>query len=84
MSHKKSKKSCVKNDAVNHPNHYTSGGIECIDAIKAAIGESFIDHCRASAIAYLWRYGKKGGKKCRRADLEKARNYIDFAIGDDL
>lgn len=23
------------NDVVNHPNHYTQGGIECIDALKA-------------------------------------------------
>ena len=23
-------------DNVNHPKHYTQGGIECIDALKAA------------------------------------------------
>ena len=26
-------------DVVNHPSHYTQGDIECIDAIKAALGE---------------------------------------------
>ena len=26
-------------DAVNHPAHYTQGGVECIDAIQAATGE---------------------------------------------
>lgn len=25
-------------DNVNHPEHYTSGGIECIDAIRASLG----------------------------------------------
>lgn len=27
-----------KTDAVNHPEHYTTGGIECIDAIRASLG----------------------------------------------
>lgn len=26
------------NDIVNHPSHYTQGGIECIDALKAVYG----------------------------------------------
>ncbi len=31
-------------DNVNHPKHYTQGGIECIDAIKAAtVGKSGIE-----------------------------------------
>lgn len=25
------------NDNVNHPAHYTAGGVECIDAISAAV-----------------------------------------------
>jgi hypothetical protein len=25
-------------DNVKHPDHYTSGGIECIDAIRASLG----------------------------------------------
>ena len=28
-------------DSVNHPAHYTDGDIECIDAIKAALGERY-------------------------------------------
>lgn len=48
-------------DAVNHPSHYASGEIECIDAIRAALGlEGFIAHCRGTAIKYAWRAGKKG------------------------
>ena len=33
---KKSETTKPKNDMVLHPSHYTQGGIECIDAIKAA------------------------------------------------
>ena len=29
-----------EHDPVNHPSHYTSGDIECIDAIRAALGSS--------------------------------------------
>lgn len=44
-------------DPVNHPTHYTSGKIECIDALEAATVnltgvEAF---CTANAIKYLWR-----------------------------
>lgn len=28
-------------DNVNHPPHYKQGEIECIDAIKSALGDSF-------------------------------------------
>ena len=26
------------NDVINHPSHYTQGGIECIDAMESAFG----------------------------------------------
>ena len=30
-------------DNVNHPSHYTFGGVECIDAIEAELGrEGFV------------------------------------------
>ena len=62
-------------DMVNHPSHYTRGGIECIDALEAATtGLTGIEAvCTANAIKYLWRWKSKGGKQ----DLEKARWYID-------
>ena len=45
-------------DMVNHPSHYTQGGIECIDALKAAtVSKTGIEAvCTANAIKYLWRY----------------------------
>lgn len=44
-------------DAVNHPAHYTAGGIECIEALKSAtVGLEGIEAvCTANAIKYLWR-----------------------------
>lgn len=63
-----------ENDAVNHPRHYTRGGIECIDAIEAAtVGLSGIDaYCIGNAIKYLWRFKDKNGTE----DLQKAIWYI--------
>jgi hypothetical protein len=64
-------------DPVNHPPHYTNGEIECIDAIRAALGrEGFIAYCRGNALKYLWRCDHKGGTE----DLKKARWYQDRAI----
>ncbi|WP_212758630.1 DUF3310 domain-containing protein [Paenibacillus sinopodophylli] len=46
---------------VDHPVHYTSGNIECIDAIESAISNlSGIEAaCTANAIKYLWRWKQK-------------------------
>lgn len=69
----------VQNDKVNHPAHYTTGKVECIDGIEAAIAgldatEAFLTGC---AIKYLWRWKKKGGV----TDLLKTRWYVDRLIG---
>lgn len=62
-------------DPVNHPDHYTAGSIECIDAIQAALTpEQFTGYCRGNAIKYLWRMGLKGDKV---QDGEKARWYVN-------
>ena len=62
-------------DMVNHPQHYTQGGIECIDALKAAtVGKRGIDAvCVANVIKYLWRYEEKNGIE----DVRKAKWYIE-------
>lgn len=61
-------------DAVNHPAHYTQGGIECIEALKAATEglEGIEAVCTANAVKYLWRWKHKGGVQ----DLDKAIWYI--------
>lgn len=49
-------------DQINHPQHYTGGGIECIDAIKASMTVSeFEGYLKGNCIKYLWRYKNKGG-----------------------
>jgi len=64
-------------DAVNHPPHYNQGEIECIDAIRAALGrEGFIAYCRGNVIKYVWRCVHKGGVE----DLKKAKWYQEEAI----
>ena len=65
-------------DMVNHPVHYTQGGIECIDCIKSAtVGKVGIEaFCVGNAIKYLFRYEEKNGIE----DVKKARWYIDRLI----
>lgn len=65
----------MKNDVVNHPKHYTKGGVECIEAIKASMSpESFEGYLKGNALKYLWRYRLKGKPV---EDLEKAKWYLN-------
>ena len=67
----------VNPDPVNHPAHYTSGSIECIDAIQAAFGDETVkDFCLCNAFKYLWRHRSKNGVE----DLKKARWYLNRLI----
>ena len=66
----------TEHDAVSHPAHYTSGGIECIDCIKAALGENFMGFLIGNVIKYAYRYRNKNGLE----DLKKARWYLERAI----
>jgi hypothetical protein len=59
-----------------NPSHYKQGGIECIEAIKAATGDGFIGYVWGNVLKYLWRWPKKGGVD----DLKKARWYLDRLI----
>jgi hypothetical protein len=64
-------------DLVNHPPHYTQGGIECIDAIRASMSkEQFLGYCKGNSLKYQWRYEAKGGVE----DLKKAKWYLDRMI----
>ena len=65
-------------DNINHPAHYTAGGIECIDALAAATeGLHGIEAvCTANAIKYLWRWKRKNGVE----DLQKAIWYTERLI----
>ncbi|SFU93674.1 DUF3310 domain-containing protein [Xenorhabdus koppenhoeferi] len=65
-------------DNVNHPTHYASGGIECIDAMKSSMtDEAFKGYLKGNVQKYLWRYEKKASPV---EDLKKARWYLDKLI----
>ena len=66
-------------DMVNHPAHYTSGGIECIDAIEAALfmSNDFAGYLKGNVIKYLWRCSIKGNEL---EDLKKAQWYLNKLI----
>lgn len=67
-------------DEVNHPNHYCQGGIECIDAIQAALTpEEFKGFLKGNLLKYVWRWDLKGGVK----DLDKARWYINRLVKNE-
>lgn len=63
------------NDAVNHPSHYTDGGIETIDFIEA----KKLPYHLGNAIKYVSRAGKKDQTKTIE-DLQKAVWYIERYI----
>lgn len=63
-------------DMVNHPPHYNQDGIECIDAIKAALGDGFGYYLQGNQMKYLWRYRDKNGTE----DLKKANWYQQLHI----
>ena len=74
----------TERDAVNHPSHYTAGGIECIEALKAATTRltGIEAVCTANAIKYLWRWKDKNGAE----DIRKAIWYCERLlkeIGDE-
>lgn len=73
-------KSAAKPDAVSHPSHYTGGGIEAKDALKAAMSGSQLSpmacYWWGCAFKYLWRFERKNGVE----DLRKCRQCIDFLI----
>lgn len=71
----------MTSDNVNHPAHYTQGGIECIDAIKAAVTDKtgIAAVYAANVIKYVWRYKAKNGVE----DLYKSRQYLDWLIAEE-
>ena len=67
-------------DNVNHPSHYTQGGIECIEAIKASMShEAFCGYLKGNVQKYMWRYEKKANPV---EDLKKARWYQERLIAE--
>jgi hypothetical protein len=64
-----------KHDLVNHPAHYTDGGIEVIDFIEA----KRLGYHLGNVVKYICRAGKKGTNNGLE-DLRKAQWYLKRAI----
>lgn len=65
-------------DPVLQPSHYTTGGIEVIEYIRAKITpEQFVGYCLGNTLKYVSRAGHKGDAL---QDYRKARVYLDWAI----
>lgn len=57
------------------PGHYKSGGMECVDFIKAALGkDGFQAFCLGNVMKYVWRHGSAGGAE----DIRKAKRYLEY------
>ena len=67
--------SLTENDPVNHPSHYTDGGIETLDFIVAKKLDFFL----GQVCKYISRAGKKDPAK-ELEDLKKARFYLERKI----
>ena len=62
-------------DPVNHPDHYTAGGVEVIDFIESKGLQN--DYCLGNVIKYISRANFKGRLL---EDLKKARWYLNRRI----
>ena len=67
-----------ENDPVNNPEHYTFGGIETVDYLRAKLTkEEFVGWCRGNALKYLSRAGHKDEEL---QEYRKAAKYIEWII----
>ena len=64
----------IKNDIVNKPLHYTTGGVETLDFIEA----KDLNYRLGNVVKYVVRAGKKHTDPVE--DLKKARFYLDREI----
>ena len=63
-------------DAVNSPNHYNNGSIECIEGIQASMSEeAFAGYLKGNCLKYLGRYETKHPDNPLQ-DLQKAQWYL--------
>lgn len=63
-----------QHDPVNHPSHYTHGGMECIDEMIAIFGVEAVKHF---CLLNVWKYRKRALYKNKEQDLEKSDWYMN-------
>lgn len=61
-------------DNVNHPSHYTQGGMECIDEMFLIFGKEAVKHF---CICNAWKYRKRAMFKNGQEDIDKSDWYIN-------
>ena len=66
-------------DAVERPEHYNNGAIECIDYIRQQLADQFSVYCEGAIMKYMHRWRYKNGVQ----DLKKARWYLDKLIQEE-
>ena len=67
-----------KTDNVNNPSHYNQSGIECIQAIEAALSkEEFIGYLRGNILKYNWRCRYKNGAEDVAKSIWYANNLVE-------
>lgn len=66
--------------SVNHPQHYQSSTIECIEAIQAQMTpEEFRGFLKGNVLKYMWRERMKGGTE----SLQKAQWYLEQLVSHE-
>lgn len=61
------------NDVINHPNHYTNGGMECIDEMIEVFGKLVVaDFC----LCNVWKYRYRALTKNGQEDIDKSHWYM--------
>lgn len=62
-----------KRDMINHPDHYTDGGIECIDEMIYVFGKEVVmNFC----LCNVWKYRYRALAKNGQEDIEKSKWYM--------
>ena len=68
----------IKNEMVNHPQHYKNNTFECIDIMLDVFGkDKTVAFCELNAFKYLWRANNKGTDM---QDKKKAIWYLNKYI----
>ena len=64
----------TKEDVVNHPSHYTHGGMECIDEMILIFGKESVMHF---CVCNAWKYRKRAMYKNGEEDMKKSDWYMN-------
>ena len=67
----------LESDPINHPDHYATGGVECIDWIQMALtDEEFAGYLKGNVLKYLWRMESKDSPAIDSCKLEWYAGYL--------